>query len=232
MLDGGKKNKGHKKDSREKLFTVLLDRERHAQGDPEREAPPEGEEGEENEESSSSDQSARESEEGGLKLENGEDAISKVEAASIRKRQDFDAFEDLLTLTGDIASEAQKKRRTQFRIEEFFEPMKAKQPDPLAAGMERNRTLLRDEPKNLKSQSGSKQSFPERFPGGANYDFVHTFKDRPMMGSFGPLGKNQARATSVCGTRDESRYIDDAVETSALDNSLGALMQENRKSRF
>ena len=55
LLEGGKKHKGHKKDSREKLFIALLDRERNAQGDPEREAPAEGEEGEENDDSSSSD---------------------------------------------------------------------------------------------------------------------------------------------------------------------------------
>ena len=38
-------------------------------------------------------------------MENGEDAISKAEAAAIRKRQDFDAFEDLLALTGELPNE-------------------------------------------------------------------------------------------------------------------------------
>ena len=54
--------------------------------------------------------------------------------------------------------------------------MKAKNADPSSSCLDRNRTLQRDEHKNLKSQSGSKQSFPERFPVVSSYYFVHTFK--------------------------------------------------------
>ena len=132
ILDGGKKTKGNKKDSRENLFVSLLELDWKILEDPDWEGVGEGDEGEENEESSSSDQTARESEDEGLKLENGEEAISKTEAVDIRKKQEYDPFDELLNLKEDIMyyqegeESSFKKRRTQFRVEDFYTPMKIK----------------------------------------------------------------------------------------------------------
>ena len=125
----------------------MIELDRKFLDDQEREGAPEGEEGEDNEESSSSDQSARESESGGLKLENGEDAISKVEAVEIRKKQDQDPFDYILSLKEESHEDNSiKKKRTQFRVEDFYEPMKAKN-EVSPAFMDRNRTLAKEERK-------------------------------------------------------------------------------------